>query len=83
MDIEKFFDLLFKLYGEQENLKIEYELFFLEQNVSNSNNSISNIEGNLSKYYLSRSYIEVDLYNYRLVVYFYAMYGEEKYYFSF
>lgn len=35
MDIEKFFDLLFKLYGEQENLKIEYELFFLEQNVSN------------------------------------------------
>lgn len=36
MDIEKFFDLLFKLYGEQENLKIEYELFFLEQNVSNS-----------------------------------------------
>lgn len=36
MDIEKFFDLLFKLYGEQENLKIEYELFFLEQNVSSS-----------------------------------------------
>lgn len=35
MDFEKFFDLLFKLYGEQENLKIEYELFFLEQNVSN------------------------------------------------
>lgn len=36
MDIEKFFDMLFKLYGEQENLKIEYELFFLEQNVSSS-----------------------------------------------
>lgn len=35
MDIEKFFEMLFKLYGEQENLKIEYELFFLEQNVSN------------------------------------------------
>lgn len=35
MDIEKFFELLFQLYGEQENLKIEYELFFLEQNVSN------------------------------------------------
>lgn len=35
MDIEKFFDLLFKLYGEQENLKIEYELIFLDQNVSN------------------------------------------------
>ena len=36
MDIEKFFEMLFKLYGEQENMKIEYELFFLEQNVSNS-----------------------------------------------
>ncbi len=36
MDIEKFFEMLFKLYGEQENLKIEYELFYLDQNVSNS-----------------------------------------------
>lgn len=35
MDIEKFFEMLFKLYGEQENMKIEYELFFLEQSVSN------------------------------------------------
>lgn len=36
MDIEKFYEMLFKLYGEQENLKIEYELIFLEQNVSSS-----------------------------------------------
>ena len=36
MDIEKFFEMLFKLYGEQENLKIEYELFYLDQDVSNS-----------------------------------------------
>lgn len=35
MDIEKFYELLFKLYGEQENLKIEYEIFYLDQNVSN------------------------------------------------
>lgn len=35
MDIEKFYELLFKLYGEQENLKIEYQIFFKE-NVSNS-----------------------------------------------
>lgn len=28
MDLEKFFELLFKMYGEQENLKIEYEIFF-------------------------------------------------------
>lgn len=45
--------------------------------------NISNIEGDLTKYYLSRTYIEVDLYNYRLVVYFYSMYSEEKYYFAF
>ena len=36
MDIEKFFEMLFKLYGEQENLKIEYKLFYLDQDVSNS-----------------------------------------------
>lgn len=36
MDIEKFYEMLFKLYGEQENLKIEYELFYLDKNVSNS-----------------------------------------------
>lgn len=36
MDIEKFYEMLFKLYGEQENLKIEYELFYLDQDVSNS-----------------------------------------------
>lgn len=35
MDIEKFYEMLFKLYAEQENLKIEYEIFF-KQNVSNS-----------------------------------------------
>lgn len=35
MDFEKFYDMLFKLYGEQENLKIEYELIFLDQEVSN------------------------------------------------
>lgn len=35
MDLEKFYEMLFKLYGEQENLKIEYEIFFKE-NVSNS-----------------------------------------------
>lgn len=34
MNIEKFFEMLFKLYAEQENLKIEYELFF--KNVSDS-----------------------------------------------
>ena len=35
MDLEKFYEMLFKLYGEQENLKIEYQIFFKE-NVSNS-----------------------------------------------
>lgn len=28
MDLQKFYDLLFKMYGEQENLKIEYQIFF-------------------------------------------------------
>jgi len=36
MNIEKFYEILYKLYGEQENLKITYELFYLDQNVSNS-----------------------------------------------
>ena len=34
MNIEKFYEMLFKLYAEQEHLKIKYELFF-KQNVSN------------------------------------------------
>ena len=28
MDLLKFYEMLFKLYGEQENLKIEYKIFF-------------------------------------------------------
>lgn len=35
MDIEKFYELLFRLYSENENIKIEYQVF-LKQNVSNS-----------------------------------------------
>ncbi len=35
MDIEKFYELLFKLYGEKENIKIDYKIF-LKQDVSNS-----------------------------------------------
>ena len=35
MDLEKFYELLFKLYGEQENLKIDYQIFF-KKDVSNS-----------------------------------------------
>ena len=35
MDIEKFYEMLFKLYAEQENLKIEYHINF-NQKVSNS-----------------------------------------------
>lgn len=35
MDLQKFFELLYKMYGEQENLKIEFEIF-LKENVSNS-----------------------------------------------
>lgn len=32
MDVEKFFDLLFKLYGEQEQVKIEYKLVKVSAN---------------------------------------------------
>lgn len=35
MDVEKFYELLFKLYSEKENVKIDYKIF-LKQNVSNS-----------------------------------------------
>jgi len=35
MDLQKFYEMLFKLYGEQENLKIKFKIFFKE-NVSNS-----------------------------------------------
>lgn len=35
MDLQKFFELLYKMYGEQENLKIEFEIF-LKEDVSNS-----------------------------------------------
>lgn len=35
MDFEKFYDLLFKLYSEKENVKIDYNIFF-KQDVSNS-----------------------------------------------
>lgn len=35
MDVEKFYDLLIKLYSEKENVKIDYNIF-LKQNVSNS-----------------------------------------------
>lgn len=35
MNIEKFYELLFKLYSEKENVKIDYKVF-LNQNVSNS-----------------------------------------------
>ena len=35
MDFERFYDLLFKLYSEKENVKIDYNIFF-KQDVSNS-----------------------------------------------
>lgn len=35
MDIEKFYELLIKLYSEKENVKIDYKIF-LKQDVSNS-----------------------------------------------
>lgn len=35
MDLQKFFELLYKMYGEQENLKIDFQIFFKED-VSNS-----------------------------------------------
>lgn len=35
MDIEKFYELLFKLYSEKENVKIDYKIF-LKEKVSNS-----------------------------------------------
>lgn len=35
MDVEKFYELLFKLYSEKENIKIDYNIF-LKQDVSNS-----------------------------------------------
>ena len=35
MDIEKFYELLFKLYIEKENVKIDYKIF-LKQKVSKS-----------------------------------------------
>lgn len=35
MNIEKFYELLFKLYSEKENVKIDYKVFLI-QNVSNS-----------------------------------------------
>ena len=36
MNVEKFYELLIKLYEEQENVKVEYELIFLGDKVSNS-----------------------------------------------
>lgn len=36
MDIQKFYDILFSLYEEQEKIKIDYEIIFLNQDVSNS-----------------------------------------------
>lgn len=35
MNIEKFYELLFKLYSEKENIKIDYKIF-LKEKVSNS-----------------------------------------------
>lgn len=35
MNIEKFYELLFKLYSEKENVKIDYKIF-LKEKVSNS-----------------------------------------------
>lgn len=35
MNIEKFYELLFKLYSEKENVKIDYNIFF-KQKVTNS-----------------------------------------------
>jgi hypothetical protein len=35
MNIDKFYEMLYKLYAEQENLKIEYKLFYFNENVSN------------------------------------------------
>ena len=35
MNIEKFYELLFKLYSEKENVKIDYKIF-LKQKVSKS-----------------------------------------------
>lgn len=36
MDPQKFYDLLFKLYAEQEQIKIEYKVIKTVQNVSKS-----------------------------------------------
>lgn len=36
MDIHKFYNILISLYEEQEKLKIDYEIIFLNQVVSNS-----------------------------------------------
>lgn len=36
MDPQKFYDLLFKLYAEQEQIKIEYKVIKAVQNVSKS-----------------------------------------------
>ena len=35
MDIHKFYNILISLYEEQEKIKIDYEIIFLNQNVSN------------------------------------------------
>lgn len=35
MDVEKIYEILLKLYEEQENIKIDYKIF-LKQNVSDS-----------------------------------------------
>lgn len=36
MDIHKFYNLLISLYEEQEKIKIDYEIIFLNKDVSNS-----------------------------------------------
>jgi len=35
MDIHKFYNLLISLYEEQEKIKIDYEIIFLNKDVSN------------------------------------------------
>ena len=35
MDIHKFYNILISLYEEQEKIKKDYEIIFLNQNVSN------------------------------------------------
>ena len=44
---------------------------------------LSGIAGNTSEIYISRNYIEVDIYNSRLVVFMYTVYSEGKTYFAF